>query len=156
MTLDPRWTLSFAGDFFEKDVSATLAANAHKMMEALAKEGEQDVRDHFPVGGDGDPHPGLGQQGVVGRVSSISGKLWRFSAVISQQNVYPWGQRAAVLTKMTGRGKNKRINGYISSGNEQYRGGKLEAKLHMFANTSRRISSMRSVLAADLTAGLDS
>ena len=126
-------TIDLSGPFFEADPSKRLFANIRIMLEAIAKEGEADVRAQFPVGGIGDPHPGLGQSGVIGRVVSLSGKPWRVTAVISEQHVYPWA----------------------NGGQKQYRGGRLEARRHMFRTTKGRISHSRAVNMAELTKGLE-
>lgn len=70
---------------------------------------------------------GRGRAGVRGRV------LTDLKGVISETFIYPWAGNSA--------------------GN--YRGGKTEAKYHMFRRTASRIRSFRAVIGADLTRGLE-
>lgn len=148
MTLSAKVTIALDGPFFTQDPAKTVRENIRDMLEALAEQGERDVKDHFPIGAPPDPHPGLGREGVVGRVESITGRRWQLHAVISQQAVYPWGARRGATIRS---GKRQVANSAVA----QYRGGKLERKLHMFSRTASRIRSLRAVTGANLTRGIE-
>lgn len=128
MVLRAKESVELAGPFFEKDPAKTIRANIRDMLEQLARRMEQDVRDHSPTGPTGNF-----REGITGRVASLSGRPWFMSAVVSQQHVYPWP----------------------GGGRAEYRGGKLERKYHMFRRTASRVRSMREVLNAELTKGLE-
>jgi hypothetical protein len=123
-----RLTVDLSGPFFQRDPKKTVRQNIRRMLEGLASEGEQMVQAQF--GGHIDT--GEGVSGVRGRVSSLNGRPWALTAVISQTHVYDWPG---------------------SSG--QYRGGKLERKVGMFRKTASAMRSSRAVLGANLTKGLD-
>lgn len=149
--VEMRTTISFDGPFFTvRDPALTVRQNIGKMLDAVAEQGQEAVRSVFPVGSDGDAHSGAGQAGVIGRVESMTGKRWALHAVISAQFTYPWPR--------TGRGgthirSGRRMVG--NSGSAQYRGGKLERKLHMFGNVNRSLQSSRAVASANLSQGLE-
>ena len=123
----PKVTVNLSGPFFQRDPGKTLYANIGRMLEGLAEEGERLVKSRYPV------FTGAGQRGVVGRTRSLTGKRWAVSAVVSQTHVYPW----------------------TNGGSKQYRGGKTEARVHMFRDTARALRQSRAVLTANLTAGLE-
>lgn len=141
--LDAKLTVHLDGPFFTRNPAKTVRGNIRDMLEALAREGEADVRDHSPTG-----PTGAFRAGIQGRVESVTGKRWYLHAVISQTHVYPWGQHVGTTIR-SGR---KQV---ANRGEAQYRGGKLERKLHMFRNTASRLRSMRSVIGADLARGLE-
>lgn len=120
--------VELTGPFFEHQPGLTLRGNIRKMMAAVAQEGQRAVQSLYPVG-----PTGAGRAGVVGRVASLSGKPWMASAVISQSHVYPWP----------------------GGGQAQYRGGKSEARHHMFRTVYRDLRSSKAVLAANLTQGIE-
>lgn len=119
--------VDLSGPFFKKDPERTIWQNVRKMMAGVAEEGQRAVRSNYPV------LTGYGQQGVVGRVTSLTGKPWFATAVVSQTRAYPW------------RGGDSK----------QYRGGKSEARHHMFRAAYRDLQHSRAALQADLTAGLE-
>lgn len=123
----PKLTVDLSGPFFQRDPGKTLYANIGRMLEGLAEEGERLVQSRYPV------FSGDGKAGVRGRVRSLTGKKWAVTAVISQTHVYPWP----------------------SGGAKQYRGGKTEARHHMFRDTARALRRSRAVLSANLTKGLE-
>jgi hypothetical protein len=116
-----------SGPFFERDPRKTFRQNIRDFMDKVAATGEADVKAHYPVGPTGD-----GRAGVVGRTSSLAGKRWAVTAVISETHVYPW--------------KN--------GGPKQYRGGKTEARVHMFRNARSDLLRLRSQMQADLMKGI--
>lgn len=122
-----QFTIDLSGPFFQKDPTLTLRGNIRKMMAGVAQEGEAAVQATYPV------FTGQGQRGVEGRTNSLSGKAWMATAVISQTHVYPW--------------KN--------GGAKQYRGGKSEARHHMFRSAYRQLNRSRAVLRANLTEGIE-
>lgn len=119
--------VDLSGPFFRRDPALTMRGNVRRMMAAVAAEGEKAVKANYPV------LTGAGRRGVVGRVASLSGKPWLATAVISQTHVYRWP----------------------SGGPKQYRGGKTEARHHMWRNAYRDLNRSRAVLRANLTEGLE-
>lgn len=140
--LDPKVTIAFEGPFFTKDPTQTIRGNIRAMLEALAEQGQQDVQDHSPV------LTGAFKAGVVGRVASMSGKRWQLHAVVSQQHIYPWGARRSATVR-----SGRKI--VANSEHAQYRGGKLERRYGMFRRTASRIRSMKALISADLSKGLE-
>lgn len=126
--VQPKLTVDLSGPFFRGDPSRTYLANLQRMLKGIAEEGERTIQSAYPVGPTGD-----GRRGVRGRVSSLTGRPWLATAVVSQTHVYPWP----------------------SSGQAQYRGGKTEARHHMFRDTARSLRSSRAILSANLTAGIE-
>lgn len=133
---------NLTGPLFERDPTKTVRANIRDMLEEVAAEGERVVRANSPV------LTGAFQRGVVGRVESMSGKRWALHAVISEQHVYPWGSRRGATIR-SGR------KAVATSSSAQYRGGKLERRLHMFANANRGLQSSRAAIGANLSKGLE-
>lgn len=120
-------SISLTGPFFKQQPSKTFRQNVRLMLEAMAEEGQEDVKVQYPV------LTGAGQAGVVGRVHSLSGRPWALTMVISEQHVYPWPH----------------------GGQKQYRGGRTEAKHHMFRTTAGRLRRSRAVNKAELAKGLN-
>ncbi len=125
--LAPKTTIRFTGPFFTVDPAKTVRRNIRGMIAALVKEGEKDVEDHYPT------LTGRGKAGIRGVVSRDIDGPRGLRGTIFQSHVYAWAGR--------------------SQGN--YRGGKTEAKYHMFRRTASRIRGMRAVVGADLTKGLE-
>lgn len=157
-----RTATAFSGPFFERDPKETVRQNIRDMLVALAAEAQEDVQSRFPV------KTGAGRAGVVGRVQSMTGKPWYLNAVVSEQHVYPWAGHRSTATAVEKRGAvfggRRGMQGatirsgnrlVVNSKNAQYRIGKLERKLHLFSRTASRIRGLRSVIAADLTRGLE-
>lgn len=119
--------VELSGPFFQRDPGKTFSENVRRMMAGVAEEGEQAIKSNYPV------LTGFGRAGVVGRVDSLSGKQWYATAVISQTRAYPWP----------------------GGGPKQYRGGKSEARHHMFRAAYHDLQHSRAVLQADLAAGLE-
>lgn len=124
----PVTTIDVSGPFFQGDPAKKLAANIQTMLEAVAKEGEADVKAQAA----GHMYTGAFFRGIQGRVHSLGGKHWRVTAVVSQTHVYPWP----------------------NGGQAQYRGGKLEARYHMFRTTASRLRRSSAVNRAELTKGM--
>lgn len=119
--------VEFSGPFFTKDIKKTFRQNARAMLDGMAREGEDAVKRESPV------RTGAFRAGVRGRVASLGGKPWMLTAVISQTHVYRWPK----------------------GGQKQYRGGKLEARRHMFRRTASALRRSRAAAMADLTRGLN-
>jgi len=144
-----RTSVDLIGPFF-RDPEKTVRTNIHDFLEKVAAEGQEAVRSNFPVGSGDDPHPGAGRAGVIGRVESMTGKRWALHAVISAQFIYPWSRGGRGGTHIR---SGRRM--VLNSANAQYRGGKMERKLHMFANVSRSLRSSRAVAGANLSRGIE-
>lgn len=121
--------IEFSGPFFTKDIKKTIRTNIrHELLDKIASEGENSIRNAMPH------KSGATAAGVRGRTKSLGGKQWQLTAVISQTRIFPWKVHRS------------------GSGNEIYRGGRLEAKQHQF----RRVgSALRRAIKADLTKGLN-
>ncbi len=125
-------TIDMTGPFFTRDPRKTFRANIRVLMKAIAEEGEADVK--AQIG----PHNRTGktQAGVVGRVTALTGKTWAVTAVVSQTRVFPWKVH-----------RNSRAQAI-------YRGGRLEAKVHMFRRTTGRLRRARAINRVELTRGM--
>lgn len=120
-------TIVLTGPFFKTQPSLTFRKNVRVMLESMEEEGTSDVQVQYPV------LTGAGQAGVVGRVHSLAGRPWALTFVISEQHVYPWPH----------------------GGMKQYRGGKTEARRHMYRTTASRLRKSRAVNNAELAKGLN-
>jgi hypothetical protein len=124
-------TIVKTGPFFAHDPALTLRQNADRMMEAIAREGEADVRAQVAAGVRTPSEHFL--PGVVGRTHRLDGTPFKIpGAVVSQTHVYPWR----------------------SAGSRKYRGGKLEARIHAFRRTRSRVSAVRRLNTAELLKGI--
>lgn len=130
----PQLTVETVGPFFERDSRQTIRENIADALEQLAAEGEEQIRGASPH------FTGAFRAGIKGRVTNLAGKRWKLTAVVSQTHVYPWGARGT--------------RGGPSNAKAEYRGGKLERRVHMFRDASRQLRGLRAVLGADLTKGL--
>lgn len=117
------------GPFFQGDPGKKLTVNVQDMLEAVAKEGEAEVK----AASQGHVYTGAFLAGIEGRVHSLGGKHWLRTAVVSQTHVYRWP----------------------NGGAKQYRGGKLEARVHMFRSTANRLRRSAAVARANLTKGME-
>lgn len=85
-------TIDMSGPFFTHDPAKTFRANARTMLAAVAEEGQKDVEaqlrvgqgGRYPLGGGIRPNRVSGH--VVGRVTSLSGRKWALTAVVSVNN----------------------------------------------------------------------
>jgi hypothetical protein len=123
----PALTIDLSGPLFTRDPGKTVRQNMRRAIEGLVEEGEHTVQSLWPV------RTGRGRAGSRGRVTSLSGKPWFLTGVVSATYVYPWP----------------------GGGSKQYRGGKVEAKHGMFRKTAAAMRRSRKVIAADLTRGLN-
>ena len=120
---------SSSGPFFTKDPELTFRQNIRRALALAAQSMEQDVRGGYPSSGQ---HGGT----IIGRVKSLEGKPWAMTAVVSQQYVYPW--------------KNKGTRGFVGRAEAQYRGGKTEARYHMFLGARRNARHVLLALKSEL------
>jgi hypothetical protein len=135
--------IELTGAFFERDVQKTMDQNIRDMLLALAAEGQRTIQERSPR------RTGAFVGGIVGRVESLRGAPWWQHAVVSATHVYPWHEhRGSQISRDGGRRGENRASA-------QYRGGKLEAKYHMFRAVAQQMRSGRTVLAANLTKGLE-
>jgi hypothetical protein len=83
-------TIKMDGPFFRKDPAKTFRQNVRVMMDAVAAEGEADVKAQLAQGaGSRAPISAIGDRvadHAVGRTSAISGKRWAVTAVVSVNN----------------------------------------------------------------------
>ena len=133
--IDARAKVSMSGPFFAPDANLRLGQNIRRMLQGVAEEGERVVSERAPR------LSGALSDGIEGRVSSVNGKPWLLTAVISATHVYPW--------------KNKGARGFVGRAQAEYRGGKAEARYRMFRSTTYQLRRARAVLTADLTRGLE-
>jgi hypothetical protein len=124
----PAVTIDLSGPLFERDPKQLIRGNIRRMLQGLAEQGEKAVQSLYPIG-----PTGHGRAGVKGRVASLTGRPWFLTAVVSQTHVYPWP----------------------GGGPKKYRGGKTEAKYHMFRRTKTAMSRSRAILSANLVRGLE-
>jgi len=129
-------TIDLSGPFFRSDPSRTFRQNVRVMMDAVAAEGEADVKAQLRAGeGRRRPVRALGRVRVhvVGRTTSLAGKRWAVSAVVS-----PFNQG---LTKRTG-------TALMAAASE------IEGREHVFRKTTNRLRRSRAVNSAELLKGL--
>lgn len=132
---DARATVDFSGPLFQPDATKRLRQNIRTMLQAVADEGDATVSARSPR------RTGAFIEGIQGRVRSLNGKPWALTAVISATHIYPW--------------RNKGARGFVGRAQAEYRGGKLEARYRMFKGVTYQLRSARTVLAANLTEGLE-
>lgn len=133
--LELRATL--AGPFFEKDPTKTFRQNLRDMMDALAKEAEKDVRAQITSA-----HVNPNVKGYT--TGTKTSKRWATSMAV---NLLPTGTKAESI-------QNAAILYGRRKGNHGTTVG-IEAKSHPFARTARAIRSMRAIMAANLTKGIE-
>jgi len=132
-------TISFGGPFFAHDPSRTFRQNVRVMMDAVAAEGEADVRAQLAAGeSHRAPVRALGRDArvrlhVVGRTKSLEGKRWAVSAVVSPLN--------QGFTKRGGKA-------LMAAASE------IEGRDHIFRKTTNRLRRSRAVNSAELLKGL--
>lgn len=123
------------GPFFERDPAKTFRQNARRLMDSLASEGEADVRSQIAGQAGSMPHyTGWTADTVQGRTSSLTGRRWALSLVISA-NTAGMDRKDAIRTKAAG--------------------ASIERRWHPFRKTARAMRRSRALLVADLTRGLE-
>lgn len=132
--------IELSGPFFERDVKKTFRENARSMLAAMVAEGVIPIRQELNAHRSSKQHPHAAD-GLRAELHSISGKPWVISAAIHQYTVYPWGDAAktASSTRMQA----------------QYKGGKLEARIHIFRRVYLALRRSRKITQANLVKGLN-
>lgn len=132
-------TIKLDGPFFQRDPAKTFRQNIRVLMKAVAEEGEADVRAQLRAGQDHrrpisrGVSPDRVADHVVGRVTSLSGRLWAVTAVVSVNN--------RGLTKVQGIA----LMAAAST---------LEGRTHAFRRTTGRIRRSRKVNTEELLKGI--
>jgi len=127
--------LTLSGPFFEKDPRKTFRQNVRLMMEKLAAEAQADVQAEMGSRSGSMPNwTGWSQEHVKGRVVSVGGKAWAVSLVVSE-GTQGMTRSEAVRTLAAG--------------------SSVEGRFHVFRHAATRLRSMRALLNADLTKGLE-
>lgn len=133
--------IDFTGPFFTKDPEKTILENVEKMMHAFADEGATAARQGLMSGaGERAPVRALGGRvadHVVGRVQSRVGVRW---------------QTAAVVQVFAGRGSGLSKEEGVSL---MAAAAHVERKTRAIRSVTRQLRAARSVLRANLTAGLE-
>jgi hypothetical protein len=127
--------VDFTGPFFTKDPAKTLRQNIADMMDRLAAEGERDVKQQISGRSGSMPgYTGWTHSRVRGRTSSLGGKRWAVTAVIST-DTSGMSARDAIRTKAAA--------------------ASIERRFHPFRRTSTALRRARAVVAANLTKGME-
>ena len=132
-------TIDKSGPFFAHDPAKTFRANIRTMMEAVAAEGEADVSAQMRATEGGRRPISSGVQpdrvgrNVVGRVTSLSGKKWAVTAVVSVNNSGFTPRQGIALMAAASR---------------------VEGQIHAFRKTTSRIKSTRRVNVDELLRGI--
>lgn len=142
--------ISKTGPLFEHDPEKTWGENVHAWLDAIASEGEADLRARASA----HRKTGAFEAGIRGRVESIHGKTWYRNAVISETHVYPWGSHVGATISRREAGGARADRRGENRGQAEYRGGKLEARYHMFAATARALRASRAVNRVELLKGI--
>lgn len=127
--------IDFSGPFFTRDPRQTIKGNIRDMMDRLAEEGERDVQQQIQGRAGSMPnYTGWTRDRVRGRTSSLSGKRWAVTAVVSM-NTSGMGARDAIRT--------------------QAAAASIERRFHPFRRTTSAMRRSRAVMAANLVRGLE-
>lgn len=130
-------TIDLSGPFFRSDPRRTFRQNIRVLMARVAEEGEADVKAQLRQGeGARAPIFALGDRvsdHAIGRVTSLVGKRWAVSAVISVNN--------SGFTKKQG------ISLMAAASS-------VEKRTHAFRRTTTRLRKARAVNAAELLRGI--
>lgn len=125
----------FGGPFFTRDPKLTIRSNIRSMMDALAAEAEKDVQGQIAGKAGSMPHyTGWTRNHVVGRTSSLGGKRWAVSAVVSA-NTSGMGARDAIRTLAAA--------------------ASIERRWRPFARTASAMRRSRAAINANLTRGIE-
>jgi len=128
-------SVELSGPFFTRDPRQTVRQNIRRMMDALAAEMEGGVRTGMEAASGSMPAwTGWTRDHVVGRTSSLSGRRWGLTAVVSA-NTAGMDRTGAIRTKAAA--------------------ASIERRFHPFRRTTQRANRARAVLAANLTAGIE-
>src|SRR5688572_20057743 len=126
--------VDFKGPFFTRDPRKTFRANIRDFMDAVANEGERDVRQQIEARASAMPnYTGHTAAHVRGRTANLSGKRWQVTAVVGMD------------TRGMSRAQAIRTQAAASS---------VEGRFHPFRRTTAAIKRGRAVQMANLTKGL--
>lgn len=124
-----------SGPFFENQPSKTFRQNVRAMLDALAEEAEKDIRSQISgKAGSMPAYTGATYDRVIGRTSSLTGRRWALSAVVSV-NTDGMDRVRAIRHKASG--------------------ASIERRWHPFRRTATAMRASRAVISANLTAGLE-
>ena len=123
------------GPFFERDPKKTIRHNIRDMLDALVAEMEKDVKVQMEgKSGSMPAWTGWTRDHVVGRTSSLAGKRWGLTAVVSANTA--------------GMDRSKAIRTQAAAAS-------IEARFHPFRRTTSAARRARAVLVANLVKGLE-
>lgn len=131
-------TIDLSGPFFRKDPTKTFRQNIRVLMDAIAAEGEEDVKAQLRAGNAGrKPIRRLGDHTsdhVIGRTRSLKGKRWAVTAVVSVNNSgYSRAQGVSLMAAASS----------------------VESRTHAFRRTAARLRKARAVNSVELTKGMN-
>jgi hypothetical protein len=143
--------IDLSGAFFSADVQKIVERNTENLLRSIAQAGEDAVEARSPRG-----KTGAFAEGILGRVENLDGKPWHGHMVISATHIYPWHRHVgATISRRESGGRRLHRRGENRQ-QAEYRGGKLEARYHMFRSVASQMrSGIREVMTADLTKGLE-
>lgn len=130
-------TIKFDGPFFRQSPAKTFRQNVRVMMDAVAAEGQADVRAQLESGNSSrSPIAVIGghvSDHAIGRTHALTGKRWAVSAVVSVNNsgLSRRGGIALMAAAAT-----------------------VERKMHAFRRTTTRLRKARAVNVAELLRGI--
>lgn len=132
-------TIDMSGPFFKSDPRKTFRQNVRVMMDAVAAEGEKDVKAQLEAGNAARaPIRRLGtahtSDHVVGRTKSLTGQRWAVTAVVSAHR--PGLTRVQSIS----------LRAAASS---------VESRLHPFRKTKNRIGRSRKTNMSELLKGIE-
>ncbi len=127
-------SVAFSGPFFTKDPVKTFRQNVRSLMDAVATEGESAVRSEIEShAGQMRRYTGHTARSVRGRTSSLSGKRWQVSAVVST-DTGGMDRTEAIRTKAAG--------------------ASIERRWHPFRRVASALRRSKAAISADLTKGM--
>lgn len=127
--------VDFGGPFFERDPAKTFRANVRDFMDAVATEGGKDVRSQIDAKRGAMPQStGHTAAHVRGRTSSLAGKRWMVTAVVSMD------------TRGMTRAQAIRTQAAASS---------VEERFHPFRRTTAAVRRGRAIQTANLLKGIE-
>jgi len=132
-------SITFDGPFFRKDPARTFRQNIRDLSDRFAAEGEADVRQQMRAGEvarrpiAAGVSPSRVSAHVVGRTSSLAGRRWAVTAVVSVQNAGFTKRQGTALMAAAAR---------------------VEAETHAFRRTVSRLRRGRRQIEAELFEGI--
>ena len=139
-------TIDLEGRFFTADVRRTVRQNLRALSEALAEQGEAEVKARLAGGGREAAHTARLVRGRTHAVASRGGRQWALTAVISPYTDDLDGPQAVRALAIAAGRKNPIPHG-------RTRG--AEGRTHAFARTKRALRIAGKAAAVDLVKGLE-